>query len=230
MENNITISKRIEDYLDAVDSVCNGFESKLIFSDYKGDSPFFSTMFDVNRKLKKTLKKFFESTRSLSKNDELDKIYNLVKNTVKEIEEKTLIDFDDQPAGLLKDKHLDYINDPYAYHATLFNGVKKIFKQIEGEINLRNDKSNSKTTTRIDSSHCIDVNSKFATALFELILDNVSIIKNMDKIEQGKILQKLTGYKASTYAKNFSNSFSKTGIENKEKAEAFLNPLLQQVN
>ncbi len=229
MENNITISKRIEDYLDAVDSVCNGFESKLIFSDYKGDSPFFSTMFDVNRKLKKTLKKFFESTRSLSKNDELDKIYNLVKNTVKEIEEKTLIDFDDQPAGLLKDKHLDYINDPYAYHATLFNGVKKIFRQIEGEINLRNDKSNSKTTTRIDSSHCIDVNSKVATAIFELILDNAPLIKEMKKKEQGKILQKLTGHKYSTFVKNFAFLRTSIGKEFTKEAEEFLNPLLEQV-
>jgi len=228
MENSII--KRIEDYLDAVDSVCNGFESKLIFLDPQGDGSFLSTQFEFNRKLKRALEKFFISTRNLAKNDELFNMYNLVRNFLKEVEEKTLIDFDSMVPGSLEDKHEDYINDPYSYHATLFDGVKQIFKLLDGEIDVRNDKNISKTTTRIDSSHCIDVNSKFATALFDLIIDNASAIKNMDKIEQGKILQKLTGYKASTYAKNFSNSFSKTGIENKEKAENFLNPLLQQVN
>ena len=230
MKNNITISQRIEDYLDEIDSVCNGFESKLIFLDPQGDGLSLSTQFEVNHKLKKALKKFFVSTRSLAKNDELSNMYNSVRIFLKEVEEKTLIDFDSMVPGSLEDKHEDYINDPYSYHASLFDGVKQIFKLLEGEIEIRNDKNISKTTTRIDSSHCIDVNSKFATTLFELILDNASVIKNMDRIEQGKILQKLTGYKASTFAKNFSNSFSKTGIEYKEKAENFLNPLLKQVN
>jgi len=227
MENNITISKRIEDYLDAIDLVYNGYESSLLFVEFQGDGSFLSTVFKVNRELKRDLNKYFASTRNLAKDDELHKIHNSVRNLVKEIEEKTLIDLDNQLG--LEDKHQDYINDAYSYHTNIFDGVKKIFKQIEDEIDLRNDKNNSKTTSRVDSSHCIDVNSKFATALFELILNDASLIKKMGKKEQGKILQKLTGYKASTYVKNFSNSVTTVGKENEDKAKEFLNPLLEQV-
>ncbi len=227
MENSIT--KRIEDYLDEIDLVCNGFDSKLIFLDPQGDGSFLSTQFIVNRKLKKALKKFFVSTRSLAKNDELFSMYNSVRNFQKEIEDKTLIDFDSMAPGSLEDKHEDYINDPYSYHATLFEGVKNIYKLIEGEINIRNEKSNSKTTTRIDSSHCIDVNSKVATAIFELILDNASLIKKMKNKEQGKILQKLTGHKYSTFVKNFAFLRTSIGKEFTKEAEEFINPLLKQV-
>ena len=230
MENNITISKRIENYLDAVTLNCNGFDNSIFFLEGQGDGSFLSTEFKVNFELKRELKKYFESTRSLVKNEELYKIHNSVRNLVKEINEKTIIDFDSQSSGFLKDKHVDYINDPYSYHTNLFNSVKKIFLQIEEEIDLRNDKNNSKNTSRVDSSHCIDVNSKFVTALFELILDNASDIKNMDKIEQGKILQERLFSRITATSSRSSNSFSKIGKENKEKAEDFLNLLLQQVN
>jgi len=229
MENNITISKRIEDYLDAVDSVCNGFKSSLIYIEPQDDGTFLSTVFEVNHKLKKDLKKYFESTRSLVNNDELAKIHASVRNVVKEIDDKTLIDFDSMVPGSLEDKHPDYIHDPYSYHTSLFEGVKKIYELIEEEIDIRNDKNKSKTTTRIDSSHCIDVNSKVATAIFELILDNAPLIKEMKKKEQGKILQKLTGHKYSTFVKNFAFLRTSIGKEFTKEAEEFLNPLLEQV-
>lgn len=227
MENSIT--KRIEDYLDEIDLVCNGFESKLIFLDSQGVGLSSSTQYKVNRKLKRALEKFFESTRSLAKNDELYNMYNSVRIFLKQVEEKTLIDFDSMVPGSLEDNHEDYINDPYSYHASLFDGVKQIFKLLEGEINIRNEKSNSKTTTRIDSSHCIDVNSKVATAIFELVLKNASQIEKMKNKDQGKILQKLTGHKYSTFVKNFAFLSTPIGKEFTREAEEFLKPLLEQV-
>jgi len=227
MENSIT--KRIEDYLDEIDLFCHGFDSKLIFLDPQGVGLSSSTQYKVNHNLKRGLEKFFESTRSLAKNDELFYMYNSVRNFLKEVEEKTLIDFDSMVPGSLEDKHEDYINDPYSYHASLFDGVKQIFKLLEGEIDVRNNKNISKTTTRIDSSHCIDVNSKVATAIFELVLNDAILIKKMGKKEQGKILQKLTGYKYSTFVKNFSFLSTPIGKEFTREAEEFLNPLLEQV-
>jgi len=190
-----------ENYTDEIRKYCNGIESiiKLEYVD-----AFELNFKEIHYDIIQELNKYFRKSRNDKQNVVLPKLKDIFNDLVYEYENTTLIH-----ESLFKDQIVsnnNFIEEKYKSCKHINDTVTDLSDLLEIEIEKREKRKDlqGRIDPRIDSSHCIDINTRFAIALFEEILKNPKEIKKLSNIKKSKILDQLTGHKSKTFANNYS--------------------------
>ncbi len=123
----------------------------------------------------------------------------------------------------------NFIEEKYFLCNHIYESIVDLYDQLEIEIEKREKRKDfhGRIDPRIDSSHCIDINTRFAIALFEEILENPGKIKSLKKSKKSVLLEKLTGHKRKTFANNYSRHGAKSGEEYIDEAKKLTDSLFE---
>lgn len=226
MEREDKIIEVIEIHVDEIRKHCNGIDSKiqlLLEADYSFKFNFNDLNFDVIQELKK----YFRNSRNEKGNFTLSKLRDILRDLLIEFKNHTLIEkslFKRQIAN-----NEDFINEKYSLCQDIQEAVTDLFDLIGIEIEQRENRIDfqGKIDSRIDSSHCIDINTRFAIALFEEVLKNPQEITNLSNQKKSILLEKLTGHKRKTFANNYSKHGARSGQDYIDEAKKLTDSLFE---
>ena len=226
MEREDKIIESIENHVDEIRKYCNGLDSKIELLG-KADFSFKLNFNELNFKIIQELKKYFRISRNDKGNLTLSKLIDILKDMIYEFENKTLIE-----ESLFRNRiseNKGFVLERYSLCDDIYNAVIDLFDSIEIEIELRENlkESSGRIDKRIDSSHCIDINTRFTIALFEEILKNPKAIKDLSNSKKAKILEKLTGHKRKTFANNYSKYGAGSNQNYIDKAKKLIESVLE---
>jgi len=201
VDRDENIIELVENYTDEVRKYCNGRDStiKLEYTD-----AFELNFKNVHYDLIRDLDKYFRKSKNDKQNITLPKLKDIFKDLIYEFENRILIQENFFKHQISSNKN--FIEEKYIRYEHINEAIVNLYDQLEIEIEKREKRKDSqgRIDPRIDSSHCIDINTRFAIALFEEILKNPKEIKNLSNIKKSKILDQLTGHKSKTFANNYS--------------------------
>lgn len=224
MDRDEIIIELVENYTDEVRKYCNGRDStiKLEYTD-----AFELNFKDVHYDIIRNLDKYFRKSKNDKQNITLAKLKDIIKDLIYEFDNRSLIQ-----ESLFKDhitKNKEFLNEQYFLCEHIYSAIKDLYELIEIEIEQIEQRvdSQGRIDPRIDSSHCIDINTRFAIALFEEILENPGKIKSLKKSKKSVLLEKLTGHKRKTFANNYSRHGAKSGEEFIEDAKKLIDSVLE---
>ncbi len=202
MDRDKNIIELVENYADEIRKYCNGIDSiiKQTESFDLGELNFREIHFNIIQELNK----YFRKSRNDKQNIVLPKLKDIFNDLVYEYENTTLIH-----ESLFKDhivNNNDFIEEKYKSCKHINDTITDLSDLVEIEIEQREKRTDShgRIDPRIDSSHCIDINTRFVIALFEEILKNPGEIENLKNSKKAVLLEKLTGHKRKTFANNYS--------------------------
>jgi len=213
-----------ENYADEIRKYCNGMES-IIKLEY-------TTAFELNFKkihydITQELNKYYRKSRNDKQNVVLPKLKDILSDLIYEFENRILIQ-----ENLFKDpisRNKEFLNEQYFLCEHIREAIVDLWDLLEIEIEQREKRtdSHSRIDPRIDSSHCIDINTRFAIALFEEILKNPQKVKYLSNHKKSILLEKMTGHKRKTFANNYSKYAARSGEEYIDEAKIMINTLLE---
>ncbi len=224
MDRDEKIIELVENYTDEVRKYCNGRDStiKLEYTD-----TFELNFKDVHYDLIRDLDKYFRKSKNDKQNITLPKLKDIFKDLIYEFENRILIQEDFFKHQISNNKN--FIEEKYFRCEHINEAIVDLYDQLEIEIEKREQRvdSQGRIDPRIDSSHCIDINTRFAIALFEEILENPGKIKTLKKSKKSVLLEKLTGHKRKTFANNYSRHGAKSGEEFIDDARKLISSLFE---
>ena len=201
MDRDKKIIETIENYTDEIRKYCNGLDSiiKLEYID-AFELNFKKIHYDIIQELNK----YFRKSSNDKQNVVLPELKDIFNDLKYEYENTTLIH-----ESLFKDNivnNSNFLEEKYKSCDFIYDAVVDSHELLEYEIERREKRKDSqgRIDPRIDSSHCMDINTRFAIALFDEILKNPREIKNLKNSKKAVLLEKLTGHKRKTFANNYS--------------------------
>ncbi len=202
MDRDKNIIELVENYADEIRKYCNGIDSiiKQTESFDLGELNFKEIHYNIFQELNK----YFRKSRNDKQNIVLPKLKDIFNDFIYEYKNTTLIH-----ESLFKDhivNNNDFIEEKYKSCKHINDTITDLSDLVEIEIEQREKRTDShgRIDPRIDSSHCIDINTRFVIALFEEILKNPGEIENLKNSKKAVLLEKLTGHKRKTFANNYS--------------------------
>jgi len=202
MDRDEKIIKTIENYADEIRKYCNGIDCtiKQTESFDLGELNFKY----INNDIIQELNKYFRKSSNDKQNVVLPELKDIFNDLKYEFENTILID-----ENLFKDNivnNSNFLEEKYKSCDFIYDAVVDLHELIENKIKGREQRKDShgRIDPRIDSSHCMDINTRFAIALFDEILKNPREIKNLKNSKKAVLLEKLTGHKRKTFANNYS--------------------------
>ncbi len=225
MDRDEKIIELTENYVDEIRKYCNGMESTIKLE--------YTTAFELNFKnvhfeIFQEFNKYFRKSRN-------DKTDHITLSNLKEVFIDLIYEFDNRSLiqeSSFKDhitKNKEFLNEQYFLCEHIYYAIKDLYELIEIEIEQREQRvdSQGRIDPRIDSSHCIDINTRFAIALFQEILENPGKIKTLKKSKKSVLLEKLTGHKRKTFANNYSRHGALSGEEFIDDARKLISSLFE---
>jgi len=203
VDRNEKIIESAENFVDEIRNYCNGIDSIIKLENTTG-------VFELNFKkihfgILQELNTYFRKSRN-------DKTDHITLSKLKEIFTDLIYEFDNRSLiqeSLFKEhitKNKEFLNGEYFLCEDIIDAIKDLYDHLEIEIEQREKRTDShgRIDPRIDSSHCIDINTRFVIALFEQVLKNPVEIKNLSNSKKSVLLESLTGHKRKTFANNYS--------------------------
>jgi len=201
VDRDKNIIELTENYTDEIRKYCNGIESviKLEYTD-----AFELNFKEIHFNIIQELNNYFRKSRNDKQNIVLPKLIDIFNDLVYEYENTILIH-----ESLFKDhivNNNNFIEEKYKSCKHINDAIIDLSNLVEIEIEQRKKRTDShgRIDPRIDSSHCIDINTRFVIALFKEILKNPGEIENLKDSKKAVLLEKLTGHKRKTFANNYS--------------------------
>ena len=224
MDKDKSIIDRIENYTDEIRKYCNGMESiiKLEITD-TFELNFKKIHYDITQELNK----YYRKSRNDKQNVVLPKLKDILSDLIYEFENRTLIQeylFKDLISG-----NKEFLNEKYLFCEPIREAIVDLYDHLEIEIEQREKRTDShgRIDSRIDSSHCIDINTRYVIALFEEILKNAQEIRFLSNHKKSILLEKLSGHKRKTFANNYSKYGARSGEDYIYEAKTLINTLLE---
>ena len=224
MDRDEKIIELTENYVDEIRKYCNGMES-IIKLEYT--IAFELNFKDVHYGILQDLNKYFRKSKDDKQNITLSKLKDIIKDLIYEFENKVLIQESFFKDRISNDKN--FLEEKYFLCEHINETIVDLYNQLENEIEKREKRKDSqgRIDPRIDSSHCIDINTRFAIALFEEVLKNSKKIQNLSNIKKSKILDQLTGHKSKTFANNYSKYGAKSGQKYIDEVKKLIDSVLE---
>ena len=224
MDRDEKIIELTENYVDEIRKYCNGMES-IIKLEYT--TAFELNFKDVHYGILQDLNKYFRKSKDDKQNITLSKLKDIIKDLIYEFENKVLIQESFFKDRISNDKN--FLEEKYFLCEHINEAIMDLYNQLENEIEKREKRTDfhGRIDPRIDSSHCIDINTRFAIALFEEILKNPGKIENLKNSKKSVLLEKLTGHKSKTFANNYSKYGAKSGQEYIDEAKKLIDSVLE---
>ena len=223
MDRNKKIIESIENFVDEIRKYCNGIESdiKLEYTD-----TFELNFKEIHYHLIQELNKYFRKSRNDKQNIVLPKLKDIFNDLVYEFDNRSLIQ-----ESLFKDhivKNTEFLNEKYFSCNHIYTAIKELYDLVEIEVEQREKRTDlhGRIDPRIDSSHCIDINTRFAIALFEEVLKNPREIEKLSNSKKSTLLENLTGHKRKTFANNYSKYGARSNQEYIDNAKKLIESLL----
>ena len=225
MDRDDKIIEFIENFVDEIRKYCNGLEStiELVITEDSIKLNFN----EINYKIIRELNKYFRKSRNDKRNITLTKLKDIIQDLIYEFENKTLIQESFFKYNISKNEK--FTEEKYFSCEHIYEAIVDIHDQLLIEIEEREKRKDSqgRIDSRIDSSHCIDINTRFVIALFKEILKNSKEIENLSNSKKANILEKLTGHRRKTFANNYSKYGGRSNQEYIDDAKKLIDSVLE---